>query len=1109
MKILITSILLCLLGASAGEAEKTAALEKLARALTQHDFDTLESAIKGLDPASDTRAAVSIVQAKLTDADPVVRRRAAYALSQLDAVAAKHAVGALLEALGDTESRVRARVAQALGKVGPAARTAGPALLELLRDPRGPVRASAARALAQVAEARLAVPGLVQLLHDPEVPVRGYAILALGECGPAAKEAVPALEALQEKDADLDVRNAAGQALEKIDPSPALLHAALASPDAGRRHWAVSLLRLKGPAARGSVLELIAVLQHDDSAQVRAAAAFALAKIGADPARISPPLVAALHDADAVVRHAAALALGTLASDAHGAAPALAATLQDENVEVASAAAVALGRQGAQAEAVVPRLVELLRSDDLALRRRAVAVLAALGPAAHGAVPALLESLKDSDPEVRDEAIRALISDGPQPGAPLPVLVEALHHNDAHVRSWACLSLGQAGSKAASAVPILLACLQDKDFHVASAAGLALTQVGPAAVPALAQALEHVDPRVRTGAARALGGGGFQARRAAPALRTALADESPDVRLAAAAALGRIAVALQLAQDPKALPDLEQSLSAVEQARGSQLEAEWAVPVEQVRVALQALRTVALAHFFEHMWDSVWFRWAVGVALYVVSLLSLCLLLLWRRPLVLLYVNDALRIFSRWRLPGPLSGVDVAPSYLLLVGFFQYHRRVLDAWVEKYAEVFRTQFEARRTVTERPVFVSVPVVCDGQTLAALGASHLQPIFARQRACLLIWGEGGAGKTTIACQLGRWALAVDPAHRLCTHRMLPVLVEHDLEPPLANEPAYMPLVKAVRGQLQALVPEAPPLAPEFLEQLLRRRRLLVIVDHLSEFAPAARAAIHPGHADFPAHALVVTSRVQETLDGVPRCNLQPLRVEGNRLSSFMEAYLLQRGKRQLFDDAEYFEACRRLALLAGKRDITVLLAKLFAEHMIGRKEAGPSHALPTNLPDLVLAYVNELNRAVCNTQRLHDYVVQRDAQVVAWECLRQHFRPESAAVDDVVRALGGTDARARLDYLEAQLKLIHVAEPARDRVSFTLDPLAEYLAALHLVSQNADNATLWRAFLDQVAALQNEHEMIAGFLRAVRECSLVRRTAAGVPDLLDAQLTRAA
>jgi len=136
-------------------------------------------------------------------------------------------------------------------------------------------------------------------------------------------------------------------------------------------------------------------------------------------------------------------------------------------------------------------------------------------------------------------------------------------------------------------------------------------------------------------------------------------------------------------------------------------------------------------------------------------------------------------------------------------------------------------------------------------------------------------------------------------------------------------------------------------------------------------------------------------------------------------------------------------------------------------------------------------------------------VQRDAEALAWECLRQRFRPEPVTLEAAVAALGGTDAGARLEYLEGQLRILHRAEPARDRLAFTLDPLAEYLAALYLVHHHGDNAERWREFVAQASSLRAAGETITGFLLAVRECCQARKTASGVPALLDEQLARAA
>ncbi len=99
-----------------------------------------------------------------------------------------------------------------------------------------------------------------------------------------------------------------------------------------------------------------------------------------------------------------------------------------------------------------------------------------------------------------------------------------------------------------------------------------------------------------------------------------------------------------------------------------------------------------------------------------------------------------------------------------------------------------------------------------------------------RQCILIWDEGGIGKTSLACQLAQWSMSDDRTKRLCRHRMIPVLIEQELDFKV-NE-GKDPFREAIRGQLQALVDSAEPLSDDFIEKLLRQRRVLVIVDRTS-------------------------------------------------------------------------------------------------------------------------------------------------------------------------------------------------------------------------------------------------------------------------------------
>ncbi|HXQ36157.1 MAG TPA: hypothetical protein VN843_19235, partial [Anaerolineales bacterium] len=396
----------------------------------------------------------------------------------------------------------------------------------------------------------------------------------------------------------------------------------------------------------------------------------------------------------------------------------------------------------------------------------------------------------------------------------------------------------------------------------------------------------------------------------------------------------------------------------------------------------------------------------------------------------------------------------------------------------------------------------MPVILDADTIPRLDGKMLRPIF-DHRVCLLICGEGGSGKTSLACQIARWAMSDSPDERLSNHLMLPILIEEELDFEVVEGKGH--LMEAIRGKLEDLLGAAEPLSEELLEHLLRYRRVLVIVDQFSELTEHTQKRIQPQLGGFAVHALAVTSRTEKILEGSSKTIIRTLRIEGNRLSSFVERYLQALGKRDLFDDPEYFDACRRLSMMVGERRITVLLAKLYAEQMVAGKEDAGEERLPENIPDLMLSYVNELNRRAQKDEP-DDRTIHQAARIVAWECVRRGYRPTRSKREDVLKALAKSElSNTVLGYLEARLRLIQTVEPGRDQIRFAIDPLAEYLAGLYLVENLAEDQEQWNVFLDGAKCVPGAPESIKEFLLAVRDCCAARQDDIHVPEFVTQQI----
>ncbi len=93
------------------------------------------------------------------------------------------------------------------------------ALIADLKSPQEKDRLIAVRLLPErKAEAAKVVPALIDVLKGNDSDVRLSAAIGLGYFGEEAKEAIPTLQAAQ-RDRDARIREAAGKALSRIDPT--------------------------------------------------------------------------------------------------------------------------------------------------------------------------------------------------------------------------------------------------------------------------------------------------------------------------------------------------------------------------------------------------------------------------------------------------------------------------------------------------------------------------------------------------------------------------------------------------------------------------------------------------------------------------------------------------------------------------------------------------------------------------------------------------------------------------------------------------------------------------------------------------------------------------
>ncbi len=254
------------------------------------------------------------------------------------------------------------------------------------------------------------------------------------------------------------------------------------------------------------------------------------------------PLIAALGDKDGTVRAAAAYALGDVRAQPVTVVGPLIRLLADPDMDTRIAAAVSLGKFGPDARSAVEPLRNLLGVGDRQAQRIAADALGGVGPEARAAVPDLTPMVWHRDEAIRSAADRALARIGKDG---VPALVAALHGDRVEVRRDAAEALAAINSDAkAAAAAALLNCLHDKDRLVRYEAAQSLARVFPKhkqTVDALVGLLDDPDGDVRTAAAALLGETGEAGTSSVPPLaRVLLGDATESVRVAAARTWGTI-----------------------------------------------------------------------------------------------------------------------------------------------------------------------------------------------------------------------------------------------------------------------------------------------------------------------------------------------------------------------------------------------------------------------------------------------------------------------------------------------------------------------------------------------------------------------------------------
>jgi formylglycine-generating enzyme required for sulfatase activity len=459
----------------------------------------------------------------------------------------------------------------------------------------------------------------------------------------------------------------------------------------------------------------------------------------------------------------------------------------------------------------------------------------------------------------------------------------------------------------------------------------------------------------------------------------------------------------------------------------------------------------------------------------------------------------------------------------------------------------KSDFEARRRHEQKHIHVPLKATirpADWQEQEDPPAGEPQPedfvglASADDSQLLFIWEEGGSGKTSLAYEIASWGLKGRLANGL---PLLPFFL--DLNGfDLTSEAA---LIQHLVIRLDRL--GGPDLSEDDVKNLLRHKRLFLIVDHFSELTKGQRDWVL---TNLPARSLVVlTSRLADHKHDFMRnswkvTEIKPQRLVNQELLDFFNEYVERSDDigvdvRKILLDPEH--SLRRgdlLQRMVGHKPVTVLLAWLVMQNAINhikerlKSPDGPVDLPPNSIPELMEVYVRECcgdkSRSLRLTSRQEQDckwnpdIILPSLKALALEAHRQNetYHPNNfdtelakcafASVRIDGKPLDVNVQRDLLDALVGELTLVTCIDskdtPNSRVYRISLDPLADYLAALKQqeIWQSSGNedahlkqVAIWLTRIKGLRELGKNKEDSAleavdhmrGFLAACRDCYL--------------------
>lgn len=453
-----------------------------------------------------------------------------------------------------------------------------------------------------------------------------------------------------------------------------------------------------------------------------------------------------------------------------------------------------------------------------------------------------------------------------------------------------------------------------------------------------------------------------------------------------------------------------------------------------------------------------------------VVVLTVCLAILYIFFPGVLYFLYTKMVFLKTLEKLPAIGGDVfkTANAIFVIPTLVKQSRVLDSWIKSNKKNIVNQYLSEETVKKHLNYVSLPIALDsltGRQIDKPSPDELSGFFRQKRTSIEILGIGGVGKTTLAVNIGLWGIKSGSRASINKYMMLPIIIEEECDD------IFNVIKRKVRGMTGNIIED------EFLMALLKKKRLLIIIDALSERSDEMQKNVKTIYGNFDINALIITSRSKLGIESFDNILIYPKAMNAEKVLDYINDAFSRQNVPELQIELNKARLLEKILSLFSIRDDEVPIIPILIEIVLNRvveaiKEKNFTQVLnelPSSIPEVYSDYLLRVNPAT-GQNIYNDEEVLLGSEVIAEASLGFDFVPKDISFSIVSESLKQIDFSSDGDLSQRLIDngILLKRRYANDNfIRFNLDPLAEYLAAIRKAKNCAQNEDKWRELYKKV------------------------------------------